>query len=489
MKRRKALKQIGLGVTAGMALPAWLSSCDKESPGPEIKYDGVVGIIGAGAAGLIAADILISKGVKVKVFEATNRVGGRVCSLHRTDAPSDSLIMFPNNYPYSDFPFELGADRVNGSDSKWGEILKIRKIPTVNFRELSADRYVINNAVKTESEALSDSDFVAAKNFKDNFPTFTGAPGLSVKQAATNAGVVAGMQGLINSWLGVPYGSSSDRIGANALANGLSLIGHDGVELTLRNNPMQDTLLSVYGRVVRSIKFNTVVQSVNYTGDLIEVAHSTGSDTVNKLIVTVPVSILKAGDIAFSPGLPASKLTALSRIGMEASMRVLLEFKRNFWGEDVAAIIGSAEGPMILNAGVGRSTLNKAMSITINGPKAEAFSLMTGDQVVESLIAEMDVWFNGKATENIRRSTLAGEENKLLYTIKDWTKDPFFKGGFSFPLTGGVPADRDALAAPVNGKLFFAGEATDITGEFGTVSGALKSGERAAFEVIDEIVQ
>lgn len=488
MKRRKALKQIGLGVTAGLALPAWLSSCDKESPGPEINYDGVVGIIGAGAAGLIAADILISKGVKVKVFEAANRVGGRVCSLHRTDAPSDSLIMFPNNYPYSDFPFELGADRVNGSNSKWGEILKIRKVPLVDFRTLSADRYVIDNAVKTEAEALGNSDFAAAKNFRDNFSTFTGGAGLSVKQAATNAGVGAGMQGLINSWLGVPYGSSSERIGANALANGLSLIEHDGVELTLRNNPMQDTLLSVYSRVVPSIKFNTVVQSVNYTGDLIEITHNGGSETVNKLIVTVPVSILKAGDIAFSPGLPASKLTALSRIGMEASMRILIEFKRNFWGEDVAAMIGSTEGPMMLNAGVGRSTLNKALSITVNGPKAEAYSLMTGDQVVESIIAEMDVWFNGDATENVRRSTLAGEENKLLYTIKDWTKDPFAKGGFSFPLTGGIPADRNVLAAPVDGKLFFAGEATDTTGEFGTISGALKSGERAAFEVIDAIV-
>lgn len=488
MKRRKALKQIGLGVTAGLALPAWLSSCDQDSPAPQIKYDGVIGIIGAGAAGLIAADILRSKGVQVKIFEANNRVGGRVCSLHRTDAPSDSLIMFPNNYPYSDFPFELGSDRVNGSNSKWGEILKIRRVPLVNFRNLSADRYVVDNAVKTEAEALSNPDFVTAKNFKDNFSAFTGGAGLSVQQAATNAGVLPGMQNLVNSWLGVPYGSSSDRIGANALANGLSLIEHDGIELTLSNNPMQDTLLSVFSRVISSIQFNTVVQSVNYSDDLIEIVHSLGSDTVNKLIVTVPVSILKAGDISFTPGLPAGKLTAMSRIGMEASMRVLIEFKRNFWGEDTAAIIGNSEGPMMLSAGVGRSELNRALSITINGPKAEAFSLLTGDEIVESIIAELDVWFGGDATENVRRSTLEGEGNKLLYTIKDWTKDPFAKGGFSFPLTGGIPSDRNTLAAPVAGKLFFAGEATDTTGEFGTISGALKSGERAAFEVIDEIV-
>ena len=69
MKRRKALKQIGLGVTAGFALP-WLTSCTDDPAGPEVKFDGVVGNIGAGAAGLFAADYLLEKGIKVKIFEA-----------------------------------------------------------------------------------------------------------------------------------------------------------------------------------------------------------------------------------------------------------------------------------------------------------------------------------------------------------------------------------------------------------------------------------
>jgi len=44
------------------------------------------------------------------------------------------------------------------------------------------------------------------------------------------------------------------------------------------------------------------------------------------------------------------------------------------------------------------------------------------------------------------------------------------------------------LAEPVGDNLYFAGEATDITGEFGTVSGALKSGRRAAEELVASIV-
>jgi monoamine oxidase len=489
VKRRTALKQLGLGATAGLLLPPWLSSCGKEDPGPEINYDGVVGIIGAGAAGLIAADILRSKGVTVKIFEASNRVGGRISSFKRSDVPTESLIVFPDNLPFSDFPLEYGADLVAGTDSKWGSILNTRKVPLVDVRAFGSDRYVISDQVKTEAEAQLEAGFTTAQSFYTTFPG--SAPmGSTVQQAATNAGVSSSMLPLINSWLGTPYGSSSDQIGAAAHAQALGLIEHDQKVYTLSANPMQDVLLSVYSRVSSSIQFGAQVQAITYSGDLVEITHSGGTESVNKLIVTVPVAVLKSGAITFTPGLPSSKLTALSRIGMQASMRVILEFKRNFWGEDSAFIIGSAEAPMMLNAGGGRSDLNKTLTVTINGPKAAELSLLPGDEVVQHIIDEMDVWFPGnpgKATENIRTSTDPETEGDLLYLLKDWSKDPLIGGGASFPLPGGTNADRTALAAPVNDKLFFAGEATDDTGEYGSVSGALKSGERVAFEVIDSI--
>ena len=82
MKRRIALKQIGLGVSAGLVLPSWLTACkEEEDPKPKIEYDGVVAIVGAGAAGLYVADILQSSGVEVIILEASNRVGGRIRTL------------------------------------------------------------------------------------------------------------------------------------------------------------------------------------------------------------------------------------------------------------------------------------------------------------------------------------------------------------------------------------------------------------------------
>ncbi|MDL5047632.1 NAD(P)/FAD-dependent oxidoreductase [Oscillatoria amoena NRMC-F 0135] len=421
----------------------------------------------------------------MKIFEASNRLGGRVCSLRRSDVPTESLIVFPAALPYSDFPLELGADRVIGSDSRWAEIIQLMKVPLVDFRSVSADAFFIDNAVLPENEALLDSDFVTAKNFREGFASFAGGTNTTVLQAAQSAGVATRMNGIINSWLGNAYGSSANRIGAHALAEALAQVTHDGKEFTSSTNPLQDVLLSRYVRAIPSVQYNTKVQAVNYGGEKVEIAHSGGTDTVDKVIVTVPLSILKAGDISFSPALPASKATAMNRMGMDASMRVILEFKRNFYGEAIAAIFGGTQGPDYLNAAIGRSELNRTLSITINGEKAGQLSGLSGDEVVLQLLSELDAVFDGKATENIRRDTT---DNSLVYTIKDWTKDPLIKGGVSYPLPGGTNADRTDLGAPVGDKLFFAGEATDDTGEFGTVSGALKSGERAAFEVIEAIL-
>ena len=68
--------------------------------------------------------------------------------------------------------------------------------------------------------------------------------------------------------------------------------------------------------------------------------------------------------------------------------------------------------------------------------------------------------------------------------VHRWTTDPWSRGAYSYFPPGSGPLDRLALAAPVDGRLFFAGEATDTTGQSATVAGAIRSGERAAEELL-----
>jgi monoamine oxidase len=65
----------------------------------------------------------------------------------------------------------------------------------------------------------------------------------------------------------------------------------------------------------------------------------------------------------------------------------------------------------------------------------------------------------------------------------DWQSDPFSRGAYSYGKVGSDGAQQ-ALGSPVENVLFFAGEATDVSGHNGTVHGAIASGYRAAEEIL-----
>src|SRR6185436_6667951 len=66
--------------------------------------------------------------------------------------------------------------------------------------------------------------------------------------------------------------------------------------------------------------------------------------------------------------------------------------------------------------------------------------------------------------------------------MHDWEHDPYSRGAYSYQMVGGVEAPA-ALARPLRGTLFFAGEAAEAEGRTGTVHGAIASGRRAARDV------
>lgn len=477
MKRRQALRQLGVGFSSAIVGASWLSSCKKDDPGPDIPYDGNIVVIGAGAAGLYAADILLSHKWNVTVLEATNQIGGRVSSLrNQQDLPYQSI---------ADFPVELGAEYWQGSDSVLGKIVDNLHLNTVELTPESK-RYIINNTVKSATDWNGNADFQAAKAFIDNLKNYSGAR-TSVKEAAAGAGSSA--MAIINSGAANFYGSSADRLGISGLSEGLKLITHDEKYYVLKNNAMQDLLISRYDNVYPNIQAGSPVKGIDYSSAPVEIALENGNVIkADKVIVTVPVPILKKG-ITFTPPLPSEKLSALANIGMDPSMRVVLDFKKNFWGADGSLIWGGTTGPQYFSSGVGRSILNQTLTVTINGPKAlELSNLGDGDAIVKNILAELDTLYGGQASLYVRRG-LPPDDDKMIYFIKDWTKEKYIQGGFSYPLVGTTIDTRKTLGLPVGDSLFFAGEATDINGEAGTLNGALASAERVVEDVVASIVK
>ncbi|HEY5823061.1 MAG TPA: NAD(P)-binding protein, partial [Cyclobacteriaceae bacterium] len=158
MRRRTLLRSLGLGLSAGMVMPSLLSSCVKDDPGPEVPFNGTVAIIGAGVAGMFAADILRAKGINVFILEAGKQIGGRIRSLRNQ---TDFQDLYGQDTPMefaSDFPIELGAEAYYGSDSIWGESVQNHNIPTLELSSTGVDRYVIDNLVKTAADWSGDAD-------------------------------------------------------------------------------------------------------------------------------------------------------------------------------------------------------------------------------------------------------------------------------------------------------------------------------------------
>jgi monoamine oxidase len=108
------------------------------------------------------------------------------------------------------------------------------------------------------------------------------------------------------------------------------------------------------------------------------------------------------------------------------------------------------------------------------GPLAERLSRLTDREIVAEALDGLQRLFG----DSVPVRTLLSQS-----WVHNWQRDPFSLGAYSYVGVGGLDARR-LLAQPLEGTLFFAGEATDHAGEGSTVAGALASGERAAKEVL-----
>jgi monoamine oxidase len=477
VKRRRALKKIGLGISAGLWMPGVLLSCKKDDPGPEVPYEDTVVIIGAGAAGLYAADILHAKGINVIILEAGNQLGGRVRSLRNQ---TEILVQTA-----ADFPVELGAEVVYGTDSAMGKIVSKYNLSQIDLTTQAVEQYILDTTAKSKEGWGVDLDLNAVLNFVNGLPTYSGGD-VSMKQAA---GVSTRADALLNSMAGNFYGSSSDRVGAKGVSGDLKIKTHDNKPFTVKTNPLQDLLSSRFSQIVDKVQLNAVVKSINYSGDMIVITDKDGNQIeAGKVIVTTSLGVLKSGGIAFSPALPSTKVASMNKIGMDSSLRIIIDFKKNFWGDNSGYIWGGTTGPMYFNAGVARSEFYRTLSITIYGPKAQELSAQ-GDAVIDTILAELDSIYDNQASLFIRKVINDdGTEGDRVWFKADWGKDEFFKGGASYLMPGATLQDRENYGAALNDKVFFAGEGTDTQGDAGTLNGALNSAERATQELIDAIL-
>jgi monoamine oxidase len=188
----------------------------------------------------------------------------------------------------------------------------------------------------------------------------------------------------------------------------------------------------------------------------------------------------------FAPELPSQKRSALGKVVMGEVIRVSLRFRERFWDN--------------LHPAAEHSKTLSDMSFLFSQDDTEWFPtwwstmpnklpILTGwapFRAAEKLSGQSENFIKQKALETLSR-LLPTDMQKLedlleaIY-VHDWQADPFSRGAYSYVKVGGENCPA-ALGEPIENTLFFAGEATDISGNTGTVHGAIASGKRAAKEI------
>jgi monoamine oxidase len=400
-----------------------------------------IAIIGAGAAGLGAAHTLKESGLSTIVLEARDRVGGRGYTIQA--AP--------------DVVFDVGCGWLHSADRN--SFVGIAK--DLNF-EINKDLppwrdRAVGNAFPPDQrgefidslDGFFDRVEQAAKSGHDAPAATCLAPGDRWNP------MIDAVSTYIN-------GTELDRVSI------LDFDAYEDTNLNWRVRRGYGALMAAYGAAL-PVVFNCKVTLVDHSAKRLRIETSQGTLTADKVIITVPTNLIADETIRFHPALP-DKVDAAAHLPLGLADKVVLALA------DAEAL--PKEGN--LRGATMRTEMGTYHLRPFGQPCVEGFF---GGRFARQLEDTGDGAIAAHSIDEIA-SFLGNDIRRKLKPLKEsrWAHDPFARGSYSHALPG-HSGKRAVLAAPVDGRLFFAGEATSPN-FFTTAHGARDSGERAAKEVL-----
>jgi len=424
--------------------------------------DADVIVVGAGVAGLAAAAELARAGRSVLLLEARGRIGGRVCTRHE---------------PGVAVPLELGAEFIHGDAQLTRELLGQRGIAVADvhgsrWRAHAGRLEPAADWLEQVTAAMQQAPILRSRDVSFDVLLDQHLPGIDAeaKQAARRMAegfdaadtARASARALVAEWSGDTLGGapqSRPSGGYGALLTAL-LQGLTPPALQLRLHCP-----------VRALRWSA--GEVEVSGEWLGMPFAARAP---RALVTLPLGVLQQrGAVRFTPELD-SKQAALALLASGSIVKLLLRFSRPFWAQCAGQRYADAsffhapeaQFPTFWTA---RPEAAPLLVAWLGGPPAAQLATRGSAFLVRSALATLASLFR-----------LAPEPLLEGYYLHEWDADPFARGAYSYVLVGGESA-RGQLAAPLADTLFFAGEATDAE-EAGTVNGALRTGVRAAREML-----
>jgi monoamine oxidase len=400
-----------------------------------------IAVIGAGAAGLGAGHRLKELGASFVVLEAAHRVGGR--GYTEEIAPG--------------VPFDLGCHWMHSASLN----------PFVAKADAAGFTYRKGTFVRSLRFAADWTASNDAKACEDFFERSYAALG-EAKAAGRNVSVADAVErdspwtGAFDYWVSLNASVDSDQASAIDVAS---------YRDTGEDWPLKEGYGTLIARLAQGlpIELNTAVTEIDSSGKEIRLTTPKGAVTSKAVIVAVSTGILGGGDIRFTPDLSDWKRQAVADLPLGCHNRIGLLFDRNVFGDD------HPRNTMVL------SSESEPMSFEIRPFGYDYVAGVTGGRFADWLERAGAEAAADLAKENLKKAFGSDiTKHVVRHLVTAWRGDPWVKGAYSAARPGTV-GQRARLAEAIDGRLFFAGEATSSE-FFATAHGAYLSGIRAAEE-------
>ena len=404
-----------------------------------------VAIIGAGAAGLGATNALKDSGLSVLVLEARDRVGGRA---HTVQVAPDVL-------------FDVGCGWLHSAEKNSFVAIAERLGFEIN-KELPPWRERAYGKAFPQEER---SQFLRAL---DHFYDRAEEAAERVRRAGRDEPASLQLEPgnrwnpMIDAISTYINGAELDRVSL------LDMDAYEDTELNWRVRHGYGALVAAYAGHC-PVALNCAVTLIDYSAKRVRLETAKGTLTADKVIVTVPTNLIADETIRFHPALPA-------KVGAARGLPLGLADKVTLALDDAEALPkeGNLRGAT-MRTDIGTYHLRPFGQPCIDGFFGGRFARQLEEAGDGAIAAQAIDEIAGFLGNDFRRRLKPLAESR-------WAHDPWARGSYSHALPGHA-GDRAALAAPVDERLFFAGEATSPN-FFSTAHGARDSGERAAREVL-----
>lgn len=424
------------------------------------RRPGLVLIVGAGMAGLTAANLLQAFGIRTKILEARDRVGGRIWT----------------DRSWPGIPIDMGASWLNGASTNpllpLARDLRVR----TTLADYDAPSQVYDtrgkriaprvwSTVRRRTEMILDQLASDAHMFDRGTSLGTALDAYFARQRWS-----AAMQRNVRHYLH----SNVEQEYATDLGGLCLKEWYDFADFGDGHRVFPGGLDEVTKKLARGmdIELRQIVQRIEHDERGVRIVTDRATFEGDAAIITLPLGVLQSGSVEFSPPLPQNKSDALRGLGMGILNKLVLRFRRRFWPAESEWLeyAGETTGHWALFFNLYKHIREPVLVGFNAGAYARELEDVPDQQLVDEALAVLQTMFGRRA------------HAPEAWKVTRWASDPFTRGSYSFIAACGGGSDMDALAEPIDDRLYFAGEATSRA-QYGTVQGAFLSGFRAAGEI------